>query len=193
MEENILNFYRRIVFGTNYDITNLTNIDMICNCCFVIAWKDMARTYKNEDNEKRKKLKYDFLQDLTTQVKSQKYEPRKIILKYANQNKLTLGQSQKVVNMFFKYLYTFLDNSIILKEQYENCDCPIDNIIKERISLKTNQYKNISFTKQGKLKYKDKIYVWSKIDNYDLYLELQELITNISNGTRLSFDFDEWK
>lgn len=64
MEDNILHFYRRLIFGTNYDITNPTNIDMICNCCFIIAWKDMARTYKNEDSEKRKKLKIVHLKEI---------------------------------------------------------------------------------------------------------------------------------
>ena len=193
MDKNILNFFRRSVFGTNYDISKPDDIDMICRCCFVNAWKDMARTYKNDDTEKRTKLKDSFLSDLTEQVKSQKYEPRKIILKYENQNKLTLGQSQKVVNMFFKYLYTFLDNPIIVKEQFENCDCPIDSIILELMSCKRKEYKNISFTNTGKLKYKNKDYVWSKIDNFDLYTELQELIAILSKGTKLDFDFDEWK
>lgn len=193
MDKNILNFFRRSVYGTNYDLSKPDDIDMICRCCFVNAWKDMARTYKNDDTEKRTKLKDSFLADLTEQVKSQKYEPRKIILKYENQNKLTLGQSQKVVNMFFKYLYTFLDNPIIVKEQFENCDCPIDSIILELISCKQKEYKNISFTNTGKLKYKNKNYVWSKIDNFDLYTELQELIAILSKGTKLDFDFDEWK
>jgi len=193
MDKNILNFFRRSVYGTNYDLSKPDDIDMICRCCFVNAWKDMARTYKNDNTEKRNLLKDSFLADLTEQVKSQKYEPRKIILKYTNKNKLTLGQSQKVVNMFFKYLYTFLDNPTINKEQFENCDCPIDSIILELISQKQKEYKNVSFSKTGKLKYKNQPYVWSKIDNFDLYTELQELISILSTGTKLDFDFDEWK
>lgn len=193
MDNKILNFFRRSVYGTNYDLSKQDDIEMICRCCFINAWKDMARTYKNEDDEKRTLLKKEFLADLTEQVKAQKYNPREIILKYNNVNKLTLGQSQKVVNMFFKYLYTFLDNTIIIQEQFVNCDCPIDSIILKQIATKQQSYKNIYLTPKGILKYKNKTYAWSKIDNFDLYIELQEMIENLSSGSRLDFDFSEWK
>jgi len=63
MDKNILNFFRRSVYGTNYDLSKPDDIDMICRCCFVNAWKDMARTYKNDNTEKRNLLKDSFLAD----------------------------------------------------------------------------------------------------------------------------------
>ena len=46
----------------------------------------------------------------------------------------TFGQAQKVVNMFFKYLYTFKDESEInLNENdFDSCDCPVDSIILQK-------------------------------------------------------------
>ena len=194
MDNKILNFFRRIVYGTNYKLSKQDDIEMICRCCFINAWNAMARTYKNENDEKRTLLKKELLADLTEQVKAQKYNPREIILKYNNVNKLTLGQSQKVVNMFFKYLYTFLDNTIVVQEQFVNCDCPIDRTILKQIATKQQSYKNIYLTPKGILKYKNKTYdAWTKIDNFDLYIELQEMIENLSSGSRLDFDFSEWK
>ncbi len=191
MEERVLDFYKRGLYGSNYDIKNKTNIDMIANCCFTNAWKDMARTYPVTDQEKRIILKSDILRDLTAQVYSKKYNPREIINRYNNVQSLTLGQSQKVVNMFFKYLYTFSDLEFIKPKYFSNCDCPIDSIIINKIKEKQNQYKDITLLKD-RVKYKQTTYAWSKLDNYDCYCQLQELIEKLSPTTKLDFDFDEW-
>lgn len=191
MEAKIIDFYKRCLYGSNYDITNKTNVDMISKCCFTNAWKDMARTYPVSDEEQRKSLKINMLKDLTHQVSIQHYNPREIILKYTNIQELTLGQSQKVVNMFFKYLYTFSDLDYIKPEYFKNCDCPIDSIILNRIKEKQSKYKDITIV-QDRVKFNNKVYAWSKIDNYDCYLQLQELIQTLSKTTRLNFDFDEW-
>ena len=144
MEEKIIDFYKRCLYGSNYDITNKTNVDMISKCCFTNAWKDMARTYPVSDEEQRKSLKINMLKDLTHQVSIQQYNPREIIIKYTNVQDMTLGQSQKVVNMFFKYLYTFSDLDYIKPEYFKNCDCPIDSIILNRIKEKQSKYKDIT-------------------------------------------------
>ncbi|MBE5741217.1 MAG: hypothetical protein E7351_01625 [Clostridiales bacterium] len=191
MEERIIDFYKRGLYGSNYNVKNKNDINMIANCCFTNAWKDMARTYPISNQEERIELKANILKDLTTQIKSKKYTPREIINKYTNVQNLTLGQSQKVVNMFFKYLYTFSDLEFIKPEYFSDCDCPIDSIIINRIKEKQSQYKDIILL-QDRVKYKNKIYAWSKIDNYDCYLQLQELIENLSPTTKLDFDFDEW-
>ena len=99
MDNRILNFFRRSVYGTNYDLSKQDDIEMICRCCFINAWKDMARTYKNEDDEKRTLLKKEFLADLTEQVKAQKYNPREIILKYNNVNNFLRLSQSKFVNI----------------------------------------------------------------------------------------------
>ena len=191
MEEKIIDFYKRCLYGSNYDITNKTNVDMISKCCFTNAWKDMARTYPVSDEEQRKSLKINMLKDLTHQVSIQQYNPREIIIKYTNVQDMTLGQSQKVVNMFFKYLYTFSDLDYIKPEYFKNCDCPIDSIILNRIKEKQSKYKDITIV-HDRVKFNNKVYAWSKIDNYDCYLQLQELIQTLSKTTRLNFDFDEW-
>lgn len=191
MEEKIIDFYKRCLYGSNYDIKNKTNIDMISKCCFTNAWKDMARTYPITNEEEREMLKLKMLNDLTNQVSSQHYTPRDIILKYTNVQGLTLGQSQKVVNMFFKYLYTFSDLEHIRPKYFTTCDCPIDSIILNRIKEKQSQYKDITIL-QDRVKFKNKVYAWSKINNYDCYLQLQELIQILSPSTKLNFDFDEW-
>lgn len=191
MEEKIIDFYKRCLYGSNYDIKNKTNVDMISKCCFTNAWKDMARTYPVADEEQRKILKINMLKDLTYQVATQQYNPRDIIIKYTNVEELTLGQSQKVVNMFFKYLYTFSDLEFIKPEYFNNCDCPIDSIILNRIKEKKSEYKDITIL-QDRVKYKNKVYAWSKIDNFDCYIQLQELIETLSPTTKLNFDFDEW-
>ena len=191
MEERIIDFFRRGLYGTNYDTQNKTNIDMIANCCFTNAWKDMARTYPITNEEQRKILKSSMLKDLTIQVTSKQYNPREIINKYTNVQNLTLGQSQKVVNMFFKYLYTFSDLEFIKPEYFSNCDCPIDSIIINKIKDKETRYKDLTLL-QDRVKYKNKIYAWSKIDNYNCYLQIQELIEKLSKTTKLDFDFDEW-
>lgn len=192
MEKRIIDFYRRCIFGKNYDITDKTNIDMIVKCCFTNAWKDMARTYPIEDDESRTNLKINMLADLTKQVKAKKYNPRAIIKKYTGFNNLSLGQSQKVINMFFKYLYTFYDVPDIKPEFFIDCDCPIDSIIINRLREKQENNKFVVLLRD-KIKYKNKIYKWSNLDNFDCYVELQELIETLSPTTKLDFDFNEWK
>ena len=192
VERKIEDFFRRTTFGTNYDAKNPHDLNMICRCCFSNAWKDMARTYPVVDKEIRNNLKIEFFNDLKDQVIDRNFNPRVLILKYADKHGLTLGQSQKVVNMFFKYLYTFIDNPNIDKNSFNSCDCPIDSIILRRISQKQLEYKDLKFHVKDKLIYKDKTYVWSKITDYDAYLQTQELVDSLSDGTRLDFDFNEW-
>ena len=193
MESKVLTFYRRVIFGKNYKIKNSKDLKMISFCCFSNAWKDMARTYKNKNEEERKKLKNNIFEDLFNQVKSKQFDPRNVILKYRNENEIKLGQVQKVVNMFYKYLYTFVDTQLIDKNLFINCDCPIDSIVLKKIYFKQKIYKDLKLESAGKFKYKNKVYVWSKITDYEAYTQLQELISILSNGTKLDFDFDEWK
>jgi len=192
MEEKIIDFYKRCLYGTNYDIKNKTNIDMISKCCFTNAWKDMARTYPVKDKDQRDILKSQMLKDLTIQVLNKKYNPREIINKYSNVKNLTLGQAQKVVNMYFKYLYTFSNLEFIKPEFFSVCDCPIDSIILNKIKKYQSEFKDITIL-QDRVKYKNKTYTWSKIDNINCYLQIQELIERLSPTTKLDFDFTEWQ
>lgn len=52
IEEKVLEFYRRVIFGKGYKSNEITE------CCFNNAWNDMARTLKsNNKNSKKMKLK----------------------------------------------------------------------------------------------------------------------------------------
>ena len=128
-----------------------------------------------------------FNQNIVDNLKQQRFEPIDYIKSIKadnsiNQSKMefTFGQAQKVVNMFFKYLYTFKDEQCVkLSEQdFDNCDCPIDSIILDKL-YKTEKYKGT---------------VWSKIDGGQ-YNEIQKDIQNIVNNStkyknKLDFEFD---
>lgn len=201
MEDKVINFYRRVIFGSKYKVENKKDLDIntIVDCCFIKSWNDMARTYpcKNGREALKDKLKTALRNQVTG---GQKYKPREIIEdKNKKYQDLTVGQRQKVVNMFFKYLYTFCDSINIKQEYFEECDCPIDSIILNKL-YGNEKGKNLNDTKnvglkilKGKVEYEEKKYSWSQINDFDRYKELQDLISNLSEGKpRLDFDFDEW-
>ena len=206
MEDKVIEFFRRCVYGSSYK-RDKKDIEHILMWCFSNAWRDMARTLKPKaeykdmlSGDKNKqdreteiltlknyiKDKY-FNQNIVDNLKQQKFEPidyiKSIITdKNVKQSKMkfSFGQTQKVVNMFFKYLYTFKDEpSVKLAEQnFDNCDCPIDSIILDKV-YKTEKYKGT---------------VWSQIDG-EQYNEIQKDIQNIvDNSTKyrnkLDFEFD---
>ena len=91
---------------------------------------------------------------------------------YFYNSKLTIGQAQKWFNMTIKYL------SIIEPEMVENfyeyCHIPIDNYI-----LKETNYKGFKTA-------------WSRIDNYDDYLEFQKWFRNKYDEIPLDVEFKLW-
>lgn len=207
MEDKVIEFFRRCVYGSSYKRDKKKDIENIIMWCFNNAWRDMARTLKPKDefeqilsgyrNKQAReteiltlknyiKDKY-FNQNIVDNLKQQRFEPIDYIKSIKadnsiNQSKMefTFGQAQKVVNMFFKYLYTFKDEQCVkLSEQdFDNCDCPIDSIILDKL-YKTEKYKGT---------------VWSKIDGGQ-YNEIQKDIQNIVNNStkyknKLDFEFD---
>lgn len=207
MEDKVIEFFRRCVYGSSYKRDKKKDIENIIMWCFNNAWRDMARTLKPKDefeqilsgyrNKQAReteiltlknyiKDKY-FNQNIVDNLKQQRFEPIDYIKsikadKVINQSKMefAFGQAQKVVNMFFKYLYTFKDEQCVkLSEQdFDNCDCPIDSIILDKL-YKTEKYKGT---------------VWSKIDGGQ-YNEIQKDIQNIVNNStkyknKLDFEFD---
>lgn len=207
MEDKVIEFFRRCVYGSSYKRDKKKDIENIIMWCFNNSWRDMARTlkpkdefeqilsgYRNKQSRETEILtlknyikdKY-FNQNIVDNLKQQRFEPIDYIKSIKadnsiNQSKMefTFGQAQKVVNMFFKYLYTFKDEPILkLTEQdFDNCDCPIDSIILDKV-YKTEKYKGT---------------VWSKIDGGQ-YNEIQKDIQNIVNNStkyknKLDFEFD---
>lgn len=218
IEEKVLEFYRRVIFGKGY---KSGEIEKITEYCFNNAWNDMARTLKSND-ENSKKVE---VENLKSGIKGLicdkindglKHNNLKHSLKHINisnliencqkENKInknlifSYGQAQKVVNMFFKYIYTFKEKLSLNEEDFNNCDCPIDNINLGRIKNYdgTNQtvkdcIKNIK-GKENNYKYSG--CSWSNLDK-DKYQKLQGAIEEIVNEekkykNKLDYEFG-WK
>lgn len=234
MDNNkIVNFYRRLVFGSKFKKQNLDK-NTVFEYCFENAWKDMAshtymvninykdvdiNAYKNKHKNGIQKLK----SDLKTDIKQYFFESDPFMVKnellhkkimkissfsQTNNNldmsiQLTIGQSQKVVNMFYKYLYTFNELDYIKTIDFKECDCPIDNINLTRINEWLSKNKKIlnnelvvfyNDLRNTSLTYKYKEKCWSKIDSFEDYCIIQNVIDYIANkehySSRLDFDFD---
>ena len=90
------------------------------------------------------------------------------------------GIAQKIVNMTFKYLYCYNDYISELDIDYSNCDCPLDSVIINNLSLK---------------------YTWSKL-TLEQYIECQSKIKQIVKEYKdneelsllgnLAYDFKVW-
>lgn len=224
MEEKVIEFYRRVVFGSDYiaKVPENQKESKIIGWCFDAAWADMSRhtlTFKNanltekDKQSKRKEFKSKF-KEIFNDYRTYKtnYNIKNKILECLNIWKhnehftFTYGQAQKLVNMFFKYLYTFKTELNLNKEYFNMCDCPIDKINLKRIheyEKKYNYREKYVCYKNGTycLKYRDnnnEIAVpWSKLDNETVYNNIQYRIDEIINQetskdwkTRLDFEFD---
>lgn len=196
VENKVLEFYRRVIFGSNYSKKD------IMNCCFHQAWKTMARTLSNiKDQNQRNSIK-EILQNylvcdsedksngISEKIQNNKYE---IIQYLVNQTQVinknfTIGQCQKVVNMFFKYIYTFKEELKLDKEQFANCDCVIDRTNIERLNADIDNYNQNSFEIIEKVK----ITAWSKIDDETVYNDFQNKVGIILDGqyeNKLDYEF----
>lgn len=121
-----LEFYRSVLFGKDYiDYIKSGSVDDIYKCCFNKAWTTVARTWKGA---KPKSKIFSIVKGYVTKSIS---NIRDLIKELSTD--LTIGQSQKVVNMFLKYLCTFDDLWPKLKYEFEIFDCPIDNYILKNI------------------------------------------------------------
>lgn len=98
---------------------------------------------------------------------------------------LTYGQAQKLVNMFFKYMY-LLDDRVNAILPYLHI--PIDNIILDGVINKSSYF---SLQKTAHL-----CQPWSRLDNYEIYSDFQKEWRHISRGTSygnsLLYEFYLW-
>lgn len=252
MEEDVVEFYRRVVFGKLYSEYRKKflngNVDFnecwhksgnklvngyrndIKFLCFLTAWNDMSahqkdigKKYdiiatnigfaliKNPQGEIINRV--EFLKEVFNKVESildklnsqnaieEFYKNAINIDKTTLKNILEYGKIQKVVNMYYKYIYTFsislYDNSgkeIIpaiftydIKKDFENCDCPIDNYILDSIYKK--EKKDIKKVCGGEL---PKRPIWSLMDE-DTYKEISGVLNDYikkSSMYAIPLDYD---
>lgn len=142
--------------------------DDILNIAIEKAYRDLMRTirgfYNNPNHNKISKQTRKLLNQIiisffeikninqTTFDESHKKACNDLIKAFENQ-KFTIGQSQKWINMIFKYLN--LLNYDGIEKVYEYCHIPIDNYILNVTGYKINK-------------------AWSKLDDYNEYFKFQE-------------------
>lgn len=108
-------------------------------------------------------------------------------------NKLTIGQAQKWINMTIKYLWI---NGLVSEEIYGSLHVPIDNYILEKVYyILDNKGQNDFITKAGdqfKVKEKGVYKPWSQITDYDgCYKTVQAKIREISENP-IEWEFKTW-
>lgn len=211
---DIIEFYRRIIFGKNYKKIKNKDPHEIKKICFLTAWNDMAMHQTNIVNKynnlaaaigftlkiNKDKIinREDFIGkvfDLSVNELNRVLdngEKSKDIIKKLHKNVFhncfEIGKVQKIVNMYYKYLFTFcLDsstaniNSVFSKYDSTNfagCDCPIDNYILNAME------KNGLIDKQQR-----KACVWSQMDE-PTYNDYQNKIRNHIKSNEIPLDFD---
>lgn len=190
--------HKKIVDYTKYNHVALfclqlkENIDYI-NQCFDKAYEDCGKGYRFEEdffNQKEdikkffmdsfeKKYKHKFSIDLIEEIANK--------FKFNKTDRTSFGAAQKVVNMFFKYLFLCEDFTKIKITNVKKLHCPLDSVI-------------LSYVEE----YKDK--KWTKIKDRDEYLKIQsEIETLIRKAPKqselallsrkcgnLAFDFIYW-
>ena len=227
MEDKIVEFYRRVIFGEEYDKSSATNVDSVFKWCFYNAWSDMARhTLKwNDDSADKDKIKQDICKDFVYDLTNVNWrnlktkEIRDFISKFQTkmknsghfeytdgeiQKNFTFGQAQKVVNMFFKYLYTFKDELNLQGcTVFGECDCPIDSRNFQRIGQDSKEFckgqpkivRSKRYIVDPKNSKKD--ITWSVLDDKNQYEVIQDRIDSIITNSgkyqnRLDYEFD-WR
>lgn len=220
MEEKILNFYRQALFGRKFNVNmqkpNNENIEDIKFICFITAWNDMSRhqknileIYKNIAKELNFNLKFANKSDKEELLNRDDFirvffdrsikflnnlnslEAINLIDKHISKGYFEIGRIQKIVNMYYKYLYTFCFSAtqqnihphFSFKEtDFEKCDCPIDNYILDAMLNKCILSK----------KERNSI-TWSLMDK-ETYLNLQNKINNFikkyPSKYKIALDFD---
>ncbi len=175
--QEITQFWIRVYFGTtNPQDLRLATIDR--------AYRDFNRTMhgiRNVQNEQSYKNLRNFINKIVSQVINEKFNQTE----FDNWHKLqcsrlkeefyselkyniTYGQAQKWINMTLKYLFA-IGRDIIpnIDRNYSFFHIPLDNIIQDKLVGM-----NIPRIPTS----------WSRIDNYDVYMEYQLLVRRTFSG-----------
>ena len=130
--------------------------------------ESMAKSLKNyfEKNPKKSKDEFDEWQKRRT-------------LKFREVGNLTVGQSQKIINMAMKYLYCCNDFRKEKKEHFKYSHMPLDSYILNWFKSDIDK----DFDNEP----------WSKIDNSKKYMEIVENIRNfLGQENVLEKEFEIW-
>ena len=168
--------------------------------CINRAYRDFNRTLhryasleNNEDITKR--IKEDLLKEFT-EVKDKNINSRnkfdewhhdlcdKLINYYKENNykEFHIGQAQKWINMTFKYIFAYGNKYISGYDfLYQYCHVPIDNILINKLNEKKECNPPILETS------------WSRIKDYETYLEYQEWFRVKFDQIPLDVEFKIWK
>lgn len=162
---------------------------------YVLAFRDatMRKAYQNDSDDKKackenaKTVVNDALKVFLSDKVFMPMEYIDGILDKTKDNGFSFGNAQKLLNMFFKYLYIGGSFDPKMKKKFDACDCPIDGvmikIIRENPRVST-EFKKV-FPSD---------FPWSKKLTPEKYNVFQEEVDRLKDeGTsRLKFDFDNW-
>jgi hypothetical protein len=113
---------------------------------------------------------------------------------------LTIGQSQKIINILLKYYYCYyyskIDNDFCvnhrhLEKTFQFLHAPVDNIILVALKEKfdNQDISSIIISSNNARFYiedDDKFYPWSKLDDYEEYIKVQNFIEKLSSKEQLN-------
>jgi hypothetical protein len=195
-KDDALRFYALMTMGGNLSI----------DACINTAYRDFCRTMHgimgNDRNEAMRSEASDIikrnigkvLKASLTQAEFDKLHGsacKAIKIVYSeNQTAFYIGQSQKWINMSFKYVYLLyladlLDigktGSEMLKQNYRYFHLPIDNIVLQHHTVKSLYSEHIGNT------------AWSRIDDYSKYLAFQKILSEAVEIPLIVFESQIWK
>jgi hypothetical protein len=165
--------------------------------CIHSGYIDLQRTLRGigrfENNKAVKQQAYQFLHQQFTDIAHRVFDDqaqfdewhRTVCEKLAatyHQNgweAFYIGQSQKWVNMTFKYIFIFGDGRLPgYQSVYAFCHVPLDNIL-------LDQMQNYGFD--------DWQHRWSRIPTYDAYMSYQTWFRSRFEGIPLDVEFKLWR
>ena len=166
--ENCINRAYRDFNRTLHGFASLSNNEIIT---------DETKKYLFDEFEKVKTL------NINTQEKFDtwhKYQCSKLKQLYFEKgySQFYIGQAQKWINMIFKYIFSYGQKYLPEYENiYQFCHVPLDNIL-------INELKSYNPPKLQTS--------WSRINNYETYLEYQNWFRNTFEDLPLDVEFELW-
>ncbi|WP_010662689.1 hypothetical protein [Marinilabilia salmonicolor] len=182
--KDVLDEYRKQFFLTEYMLFSVQAGLQTRNKNYPIYDKDKINVFSREkvyDTDNTSKLKYDlfdllseYLEEIKTKGINEEKHLQQIIKmsdriselyqKFLFQNRFRIGISQKIINLFLKYMWA-------ADEIPEPCHCPVDGIVKSHIK---NQLINCNLPD------------WSKLDDINDYKQYIDCIREIAKRDNLS-------